>query len=260
MLFQALKYINHFFSSKHGGHGVHSPFVYSFIKNVLEADGDFYDFKKIENTRNNLLQNNNTITINDLGAGSRKNKSNTRKINEIAKTSLKPANQARLLFRTANYFSPENIIELGTSLGISTLYLSSAVKNANIYTIEGDKKISNLAQKVFNTFKAKNIKLINGNFDKELPKLLKQGISPDFVYIDGNHTYDATIKYFNMLLPYVNSKSVIIFDDIYWSKSMYNAWKQITGNEKVNISIDLFWFGIIFFEKNTPKQHFKLFF
>ncbi len=259
MIYTIKKYISHFLKSKHRGHGVHSPFVYSFVKLVIENDGVFYSFKKIENIRNNLLENNKLIDVNDLGAGSKKNKNNKRKISYIAKTSLKPAKQAQFIFKVVNYFSPDNVIELGTSLGITTSYIAFAKKTSNIYTVEGSSEIHKIAQKVFKSLKLNNITAINDNFDNALPKLLEGNISPDLVYIDGNHTYDATMRYFNILLKYVNEKSILIFDDIYWSKDMNKAWNKIKNNNKVTLSIDLFHFGLVFFRNENPKQDFKLF-
>jgi predicted O-methyltransferase YrrM len=253
-----IEYIKHFLTSKHRGHGVHSPFVFSFVKNVIEADGIFYDFKKIENIRNNLLTNNSKIKVEDFGAGSKKIKTPYRKISQIAKTSLKPASQAQLLFRIVNYFSPDSILELGTSLGITTAYLASARKKIKIYTIEGSPEISNIAKNVFKHLHLKNIKLLNGKFDNELPLILQKLNKKNIIYIDGNHSYNATLHYFNEIIKFATEQTIIIFDDIYWSKEMKKAWIKIYNSEKISISIDLFWFGIVFFKKMKHKQHFKI--
>jgi len=258
-MFTVFQYIKHYFKSNHKGHNIHSPFVFSFINNIINNDGDFYSFEKIEAIREKLLNDNRTIEITDLGAGSKVYKTNKRVISKIAKTSVISEKEAKLLFRVVNYFQPNNIIELGTSLGISTLYLANTNVNSTVYTIEGDKEIYKIANSYFGLLEQKNIKSFNDNFDNKLPELLNSLESVDCVYIDGNHTKDATLRYFNMLLPKVNSKTVLIFDDIYWSKEMLEAWNEIKANNKVKVTIDMFYFGIVLFRTEQPKEDFRLF-
>ncbi len=258
-MFTFFQYIKHYFVSKHRGHDVHSPFVFSFINNILLNDGEFYCFEKIEAIREKLLNDNRIIEITDLGAGSKIYKTNKRVISKIAKTSVISGKEAKLLFKIVNYFHPQNIIELGTSLGISTLYLANTAKQAQVYTIEGDKQIYNIANSYFNLLEQNNIKSFNNNFDDILPEILDELEYVDCAYIDGNHTKEATLRYFNLLLPKLTNKSVLIFDDIYWSKEMLSAWNEIKANKQVKVTIDLFYFGIVMFRTEQPKEDFKLF-
>jgi predicted O-methyltransferase YrrM len=258
-VYQVNKYIKHRFFSNKRGFGIHSPFVFDFINNVLENNDVFYGFEKIERIRKKLSLNDNQIDINDLGAGSQKFSSSQRKISDIAKYSIKPKKQAEFIFRLANFINAENILELGTSLGITTLYLSLTSRISKIYTIEGDKNIFNLADNNFKKFNCTNIHNYLGNFDDKLPEILNTIDKFDLVFIDGNHTMDATINYFNKLKEHTHSNSVIIFDDIYWSKEMTKAWNSIIKDEKISVSIDLFYLGLVFFKDNIPKQNFKLF-
>ncbi len=240
------------------GHGVHSPFVYDLIETVFNNDGQYYCFSKIEKLRSDLLRNKTMIEIEDFGAGSNKTKSNSRKISSIAKTALLGAEYAQLMFRLVNRFQPKNIIELGTSLGISSSYLASACKNSQVYTFEGSPEIAQIAKRNFNQLKINNIQLITGAFDQKLPKALQLIDSVDFAFIDGNHRYEPTKKYFEMLLEKANSESVFVFDDIYWSEGMTKAWNEIIARPEVVVSIDLFRMGMIFFRKESQKQDFKI--
>lgn len=240
-------------------HGLHSPFVYELYDEVIAVKDKYYAFDEIEKQRENLLTNANIISIKDFGAGSSISNSNERKIKNIAKNSLIERKHGELLFRLVNKFKPNTILELGTSLGISTSYLSKANSQSTIYSLEGCPNTANIAKQTFKNLAIKNINLIEGNFDDSLNKLLEKKIHFDFIFIDGNHTYDATINYFNFLLPYVNEDTVMIFDDIYWSKGMTKAWVEIKNNISVTISIDLFKIGIVFFRKaNKVQQHFIL--
>ena len=240
-------------------HGVHSPFVYKLFSDAIRtSDEKFYAFDKIEYLRSILLKNKKEINITDLGAGSKINKSRKRKISDITKSSTKSPKYGQLLFRIVNFLKPRNIIELGSSIGISTAYLASPLKNTQVFSLEGCSETAEIATKNFKKLDLPNIKLILGNFDNSFPELLNSMESIDFVFIDGNHTKEATLRYFNQCLEKTNENTLLIFDDIHWSKEMEEAWKIIYSNEQVSVSIDLFFVGFIFFRKGQIKEHFIL--
>ena len=240
-------------------HGVHSPFVYSLFSDAIRIDQKkYYAYDKIEYLRSLLLKNNAEIQITDLGAGSKINPARKRKIADIAKYSAKPPKMAQLLFRLVLYLKPKNIIELGTSLGISTAYLSSPLNHTKVYTLEGCPETAAIALQNFKKLDLQNIELTLGNFDKTFPEILKNAETLDLVFIDGNHTKEATLRYFYQCLDKVHNDSFIIFDDIHWSKDMEEAWTSICANEKVCVSVDLFFMGIVFFRKQQVKEHFIL--
>ena len=255
--FQIKKYVVFRSLAKKGGHGVHSPFVFDLINNVIDNTGVFYGFDKIEEIRKELLQDDNTIKINDLGAGSKKFSSEERRISDIAKYSLKSTKQASFLMRIANYINAKSIIEVGTSLGITTMYLS-LLKQATITTIEGDENIFKIADNNFKKLNIKNINNICANFDDVLPEIINKTDRVDLAFVDGNHTKEATLRYFELLKQKVHKNSVLIFDDIYWSKGMFEAWEIIKKDSKVVVSIDLFHLGLVFFKKDMPKQDFYI--
>ena len=237
---------------------MHSPFVY-YLNDIVLPDIYFYhDFDKIEALRNSLLENKSEIEVTDLGAGSKNNNGKRRSIQSITKNTSKPARIGRLLFKLVDFFQPQNIIELGTSMGISTAYIACAKKNANVYTLEGSDTILSQAQKNLDSLGLNHITFINGNFDSKLPILLDKLVSVDFVFIDGNHRYQPTIRYFQWLIEKVHEDSVLIFDDIHWSKEMQQAWQEIIIHPKVKISIDLYDIGIVLFRTAQPKEHFVL--
>lgn len=241
------------------GHGVHSPFVYDFIRKVLMDKRGFYAYETIEARRKDLLKDNRVLLVEDFGAGSKLIKTNQRTISEIAKSSLKPKKFSQLIFRIVNYYAPKNILELGTSLGITTSYLASANEQAFVNTMEGSTAIAAIAQENFNQMQLKNIALTVGNFDDTLPAFLAKENSLDFVFVDGNHRYEPTIRYFKQLLNKVHENSILIFDDIHWSKEMEDAWKEIQQDQQVMVTIDLFFIGLVFFRKeNKVKQHFTI--
>jgi predicted O-methyltransferase YrrM len=251
----AFKYLRYWLTAANGkGHGVHSPFVFEFITRVLNDKRRFYAFDGIEKIRTQLLSNHSTIEIQDFGAGSRVAKTNTRKVSDVAKGSLKPAKYSQLLFRMIDYYGPAQIMELGTSLGITTAYLASANTNAKVTTFEGSATIAQIARQNYGSLGLANISLLEGNFDDQLPKWLAHNKKVDFAFIDGNHAYKPTIAYFEALLDVVEDHSILVFDDIHWSREMEAAWAQISAHPRVTLSIDLFFIGIVFFRKEFAQK------
>jgi predicted O-methyltransferase YrrM len=237
---------------------VHSPFVYSLLINVIEDKRYYYAFDPLKTLRARLLQQNQTVAVLDLGAGSRKNSGKTRKISEIAKTSVSPEWQCQMLFRLVDFFKPETVLELGSSLGVSSMYLHFGNQRAKMVSLEGSPEIAKQAKENFKLLNA-NIDLIEGNFSETLQLALNKLGKIDLAFIDGHHAEVPTLNYFEQILPYCNEDSVLIFDDIYWSDEMAAAWKKIKLNPAVTMSIDLFYFGIVFFKKEfKEKQHFTL--
>jgi predicted O-methyltransferase YrrM len=237
-------------------HGVHSPFVFNLLTNVIDVKQKYSSYGNIEKLREQLLSSKKTIHCIDLGAGTEKKAD--KQISRIAKTSAKSAKQAQLLFRLANHFQPSKIIELGTSLGISTAYLASANSKSQIITLEGCPETADFAQQNFKHLKLKNIQQVIGNFDDTLPKVLHDHENLEFVFFDGNHRKQATLNYFDQCLKKASDSTVFVFDDIYWSDEMMEAWNEIKNNDRVTVTIDLFFMGIVFFRKEQVKQHFLI--
>ncbi len=251
------RYLCHLFTARNsGGHGIHSPFIYDFVQNVIYEKHPYYIYNKIEQQREKLLNNQSKISVTDFGAG----KSINRKISDIALKSLKRRKYAQLLFRIVHNFKAENIIELGTSFGISTSYLASASERANIITFEGCPEIAKVAQNNFNEIGIENIKIIIGNIDNTLASTLSDFDNIDIFFIDANHRAEPLLRYFELCLSKAHDNSVFIIDDIYWSGDMMNAWKQIKGYEKVTATIDTFEMGIVFLNPDLNKKHYKILF
>jgi predicted O-methyltransferase YrrM len=253
----AKDYLLHRFKAK-TRHGVHSPFVYRLVDKVI------YDFEpkkvydEIEALRNQLLNDNRTIKVVDLGAGSKVNNDQTKKISDIARNALKPPRLAQLLYRLAADLKPQNIIELGTCLGITTIYLKKAVPKAKVYTLEGSPETAAVALEIFTKANTVDIEEVTGNFDDTLPGVIKELDQLDFVFVDGNHQKNATLKYFEWCLPKVHENTLLIFDDIYWSDGMKQAWSEIKAHPKVTVTVDLFWIGLVFFKPGQAKEGFLI--
>ncbi len=255
MLYQIIQYIKFFLKSTNQ-HGVHSPFVYNLVTQCFYDNTKYLEYKNIEAYRKSLLKNKSTIKVTDLGVGSSKIKSTTRSISKMAKHAGTPLQRAKLLFRLVQYFKSKHILELGTSLGIASQAMRLGNTEATIISIEGCPNLAAFTKANFLNHKLKPINFITGDFKEVLSNLTNN--SYDFIFFDGNHTKTATLNYFNTLLPTIHNDSVFIFDDIYWSKEMTEAWEAIKEHPQVTVTIDTFYWGFVFFRKEQHKEHFKI--
>ena len=253
-----IKYYFQFLFNSKNEHSLHSPFVFELYTKVIQSKTEFSICKPIENLRKKLLKNRSIIEITDFGAGSKIYKTNQREICQIAKSAEKNPKFGRLLFRLIQHFKPSIIFDLGTSLGITTIYESKAYANSKITSLEGCLATATIAQQNFDELACKNIEIIVGNIDETLPQELAKIEQLDFVFFDANHRYEPTIKYFELCSEKATEESVFVFDDIHWSDEMHEAWQYIRHHKDVMISIDLFYVGLVFFRKNQPKQDFIL--
>ncbi|MBQ0786266.1 MAG: class I SAM-dependent methyltransferase [Oceanihabitans sp.] len=255
MLYQIKQYLK-FLKKSTNQHGVHSPFVYTLVTKCFYNKKKNKDYHTLKQYREKLYQNNTTIAVTDFGAGSRVFKSNERQVSKIAKTAGITNKRAQLLYRVANYFQVKNSLELGTSLGLATTALSLGNKNGNTITIEGCPETAKIAKQQFEAFHFKNIDLKINAFETELAKIKNKAF--DLIYIDGNHQKEATLNYFEIVLDKIHNDSILIFDDIHWSASMTAAWQEIKNHPQVTVTIDTFFWGIVFFRKEQEKEHFSI--
>jgi predicted O-methyltransferase YrrM len=254
-----LRYLHYFFTASSGkGHGIHSPFVFTFIQQVLNDKRDFYAYAKVEALRAQLIGDTTLLTIDDFGAGAVSGGTlKKRTVGEIARVAAKPKKLGQLMFRIVNYYQPHYMVELGTSLGLSTCYLSSGNINAKLYTLEGAGEIARLAETHFHQLSLGQIELVKGNFEHTLPGVLQKIPTVDLAFVDGNHRRKATLDYFEQLMLKKNDHTILIFDDIHWSKEMEEAWLKIKQHPDVLLSIDLFFLGLVFFRNEfKTKQDF----
>ncbi|WP_294961496.1 class I SAM-dependent methyltransferase [uncultured Flavobacterium sp.] len=255
MLFQIQSYLKFLWHSKNE-HAVHSPFVFSLLTKCFYDKKSKPEYAILKKYRKTLLENKNFIEVTDFGAGSRVFKSNRRQISKIAQTAGISPKRAELLFRVTNYFLPENVLEIGTSLGLATSALALGNPKAKVVTIEGCPNTANVAQNQLAEFDCNNFENVISEFESFLISENIQAANYDLIYFDGNHSKKATLEYFELLLPTINNDSVWIFDDIHWSKDMEGAWEMIKNHPQVKVTIDTFQWGFVFFRREQPKEHF----
>lgn len=236
-----------------GRHSLHSPFIYDLYQEIL-AESDIEKQKQIESTRNELINSDETIIIHSPGKKSTVGSGNKKPISEIAKKGISQKKYCELLYKIGVYTKAETIIELGTSFGIMSMYLAS-IPESIVYTLEGCENTLHIANNSFRKSKYKNIKTTPGNIDETLPELLLDIKTYDLVFIDANHTMESTLSYFELLLKSSKTNSVIVFDDIYWSAEMTQAWKKVKEDNRVSLTLDFYQMGVVFLDPDLQKEN-----
>ncbi|WP_231565562.1 O-methyltransferase [Psychroserpens sp. Hel_I_66] len=237
-------------------HGVHSPFVYDLVTKCFYDRTKYPEYSKIKSYKASLLKNKSSITITDFGSGSRVFKSNERRINALAKNAGTSLKRALLLYRVVNYFKPNQILELGTSLGIATQAMALSNPESTITSVEGCPTVSKFTAQQLSEENINNVTIKTGEFESIIPQLKEDAY--DFIFFDGNHNKKATLNYFNLLIEKTHNDSIFIFDDIHWSKEMLDAWEQIKSHPKVTVTIDTFFWGFVCFRKEQVKENFSI--
>lgn len=252
----AFNYILYFLTAGNR-HSVHSPFVYDFVCQVLNVRKNKPVYHSFELIRSKMLKSNAEIKLLPLGAAA-SGKERIEKLRKVAARTSKSAKYAELLERICERFKPQYAVEIGTSLGISTMYQASAIPQGYLFTLEGNPDSIKVAQHNFDKLGFNNIQIIEGDFDQMLPALLNAIPRVDYVFFDGNHSYEATIRYYHWCKAKAHNDTVFVFDDIRWSDDMQGAWKKIIEDEDIKVSIDLFAMGIVFFRREQEKENFVL--
>ena len=251
------KYLKYWFTAQRM-HAIQSPFLYELATQVIRKKTTNKSIEEIQQLRSKLSQSEKIINITDYGAGSNINSSTKRKIKDIAKNSSKNSKFGILLYNLVSFYKPKKIVELGTSFGISTLYLAKASNSAKIYSFEGCPETIKIAEHNIKEQKVKNVSLVLGDFDTTLNNKLNKIDLIDLAFLDGNHTEKATIKYFEECLKHSHNNTIFIFDDIHWSKGMENAWNYVKQHKKTTLTVNLFFIGIVFIKKELSKENFTL--
>ena len=249
-----------------GGENIHSPYLFEWVRMIMYDTHAYYSWADIEQCRCAMLESSKALTYVDYGCGKRTHTmTSQRMVRDIAQTSLEPSIYAQLLFRLVNWMGHQareqhndslHIVELGTSLGITTAYLASADSRNQIVTFEGCHEVAEEARANWEKLQLHNIQCVEGDIDVTLQNNLPAVV--DIAFIDANHTYEATMRYFNTILHHIHNKSVVVIDDIYHSPEMRRAWGEVCRCNAVTTTMDIWRMGIVFFDANYLHKQYKL--
>ncbi|MCH6200025.1 class I SAM-dependent methyltransferase [Aquiflexum sp. LQ15W] len=245
----------HYWLVKEDQYALQSPFVFDVYNGLLgyiqQSKGKDLE---IEEFRKTLLSSDQTCEVEDFGAGSIKLTKPKRKISSVTKYSTSSRKFSQLYQFFCSKTPALNVYELGTCVGINTRYLAQATKGT-LFTFEGSQALWSQSQEIP---KPENTHFVLGNLKNSLPYILDKNHPVDFALLDANHTFQATLEYFELILPKIKESSIIAIADIHWSKEMNRAWEKIKSYPEVVISLDFFECGILFFDKTLSKSHYTL--
>ena len=278
-----LAYIKHVLTAWNTtGEGIHSPYLFRIVRFILRDENTFYCFSDIERRREQLLACPDVLDVVDFGSqGSPEGKLVQRRVCDIAKNHLENPKVGQTLFRLLHFMGQEehrplHILELGTSLGITTAYMASVSSQNSVLTFEGSEAVLRVAQGVWRALRLEKIQWQQGNIDDTLfiiysaqrqalsrndqqPALPRNDQRPiDLAFVDANHTYEATKRYVEFLLPHMTEKGIIVMDDIHYSSDMERAWQELKADERVTTSMDLYHIGLLFFDPHYLKRHYRI--
>lgn len=237
------------------GFGVHSPFVYHLVRHVITTHKvDQMLRRDARAYRSALLNDDTKLQINDFGTG---RDGRIRSVRNIARNVAINEKYGLMISRIVAEYQPNNVVEFGTSLGMGTFYLAAARRETAVHSIEGSAECAAVARKMLSQSNIDNVDITVANFDDVAAELL-QRYKPELIYIDGNHTEEATLRYFNLCTEIAKPLTIIVFDDIHWSPGMTRAWRQIIADARVKTSIELARMGLIFFRSGCPKEYYRL--
>ncbi len=237
---------------------IHSPFVYDFCRFVLLKKTTSKNKQTIDEIKSYYHNHNLPLELEELGAG----KKTTYVISTsdyLTRTAVTDK-YGSLLQHIIEYYKIECVIETGTALGISAAWMAQANTSPQIHTIDGNRDLCTAAEKMFSNFNLNKVHTYHGTIIQTLPKLYSLIGDKTMIYLDAHHTGEASIEYFNMLKPFLRKDSVLVLDDINYSKDMHQAWKEIISDSSVTLSINLFRMGVIFFNPALSKQEFYLYY
>lgn len=254
-IFRACDFLRHQLTSRYTlGYGIHSPFLFAIAEQILPASEPYYAFLDIEKLRYKLQRSKKRIFVEDYGTGT----SEERAVSAIAERSLKSPREAQLLMRLAVMLHAREIVELGTSLGLTTAYLASASSDARVTTFEGAPEVARLAEDNWKRLGLTNIQCVEGPIDETFIKYCAPARKVDLCFMDANHTSKATLRYFRQLLPMAHEHSVFVLDDIHSSPDMLKAWRDICAMPEVTATFDIYSMGLVFFNKNFEKKTYNI--
>ena len=249
LLNTSLDFIRHRFSSK-TRHGVHSPFVYSLIDKCVYSSNP-KPAKELIRLFDKMKSSDRLLTGMDYGQKQETSVS----VSHYAKRSSMPDFQVRLLHRLVSYFKPDSILELGTNLGKSLAAMASANPESKAVGVEGNASIAQFANENLKELGLVNAKVECDTFDTFLEKNQN---SYDLIFLDGDHHYEPTMRYFKAIKEVLNDGGVIVLHDLYYSEGMKQAWAEIKKDRNVTITIDLFFFGLVWIDKSQAKENFSI--
>ncbi|WP_197494104.1 O-methyltransferase [Lewinella sp. 4G2] len=214
-------------------------------------------FDRVESYRNQLLGSTEIVDFKVFGSD------DTETISNVCKAATSPKIWARLIYALASEFEAKKVLEIGTNLGVSGSYLLEALRHnsdSQLVTMEGMPRYVEISRNQFKAITNEDrFEVIEGKYEDTFDDMIDRHQDFDLLFIDGNHQKGPTLEYYEKLLKVSTRPSVWIFDDIYWTNGMKEAWDIIRQNPETSYSIDLYKTGLVVVDPSVSvPKHFAL--
>lgn len=224
------------------GFGVHSPFVYNFITKVIEEKSSYYAFDEIEKFRSDLLSRNDSYSI-------------------ITAKETQSANYGEFLFRIMNFFKCKNVVQIGCSTGVMSLYLTMSSPGKNTcYLLEERSDLLHFIRDFSMAYNLNKIKVLEGDYKINIKKVCAECNEIDLIFINQLTSAIKTEEIESLCKPLISKTSILILNDIIKNKQMKKLWVKVKNNPESRICLDLYSLGIVFFDNKLPKKNYKVYF
>ncbi|MBK7912129.1 MAG: class I SAM-dependent methyltransferase [Saprospiraceae bacterium] len=253
LLIQRLFLYSRYYLSAKSIYQMHAPYLFELLQFVYDPDRNYYDFIKIHEASKSLESNYNLIAENDF---SKTHQQAGLSIGAMYKKSGHTLTAYECLYRLVTFIKPKNSLELGASVGMSGLSMALANKYGIHTSVEGNSSLAESTNRLFQNYELNSARCLHSRFDEFLSNNPRSNLF-DFVFIDGDHRYQATLDNFNKLLDMLTEDAVLLIDDIHWSAEMHKAWIELSRHPSIHCSLEMMRWGLLFKSKKLTKGCFS---
>jgi predicted O-methyltransferase YrrM len=151
------------------------------------------------------------------------------------------------LMRLVRELKPRSCLELGTGIGVSAGYEAAAMElngGGRLITLDGSAEWASVAEEGLASLGLGRVEFGVGPIETTLPGALERSAPVDYAFVDAEHTEEATIGYFESIVPHMSQQGVMVFDDIPWSRELRRTWSRIADDERVSAAFALGRMGV----------------
>jgi len=162
-----------------------------------------------------------------------------------------------LFFRLTNFFRPDNILEIGTSWGISTLYLRLAGRQSEITVVEPLPEIHDFCREPFLPRLERRPISFGKNMLRFSWTIFRQ--TPETMYIVVNRLPKPYYRALpDLLAPVLDMHALLIIDGIRSNSEVKSWWEKLVKDERVRVTVDMKNVGLVCCDPKLNKQDYQV--
>jgi len=249
MKFRTIRRIIYLKKARHRrGHGIHSPFLFHLITDVVENRKrlpEYLIFKELKNSAQSLLA---TFSEPSLAAIYLQHHLAPSNPHRLYRKAELPLRYGKVVFRLLREFKPASVVHYGPTFGPNLGLMAMADPNGLVNQFISDPSYELISRKLLKDRSISNICFFN---EKSVPP-----VHPDFIVINYPCDAAASHRIVQKSLHLHGEDDVLIVRGIHESKDMEAIWQEMIASESVRVSLDLFEIGIALFRKGLQKENF----